>query len=108
MYRDREVALKTKPVPGAADFAQDLALETIFAAMSAEDPYLRDVAQRVVPVGLQEPEAIRYRQQVLADCIAQPRIVRQMYAITVAAIEGERHVWGFTSRHPEGLLHRKR
>jgi hypothetical protein len=106
MYRDRDVDLKAKPALGLADLAQDLALETIFAAMSAEDPYLRDVAQRVVPVGLQEPEAIRYRQQVLADCIAQPRIVRQMYAITVAAIEGERHVWGFTSRHPEGLLHR--
>ncbi len=106
MYRDRDVALEAKPPPGAADLTKDLALETIFTAMSAGDAYLRDVAQRVMFAGLQDPDAIRYRQQVLADCIAQPQIVRRMYAVAVSAIERERHIWGFTFRHPEALLHR--
>jgi DNA mismatch repair ATPase MutS len=106
MYRDRDVDLAAKPAPGSADLTRDLALETVFAAMSAGDPYLLDVAQRVVPVGLRDPEAIRYRQRILADCIARPQIVRRMYAIAVSAIEHERRAWGFTFRQPEGLLHR--
>jgi hypothetical protein len=106
MYRDKDVDLKAKPAAGAADLMQDLALESIFAAMSAGDAYLRDVVQRVVPVSLQDPEVIRYRQQVLTDCIAQPQVVRRIYAVAVSAIERERRVWGFTARHPEALLHR--
>ena len=106
MYRDRDVDLQAKPAPGIPDLVQDLSLETVFDAMGAGDPYLRDVAQRVVPVGLQDPAAIRYRQEILADCIAQPQIVRRIYALAVSAIEGERHVWGFTLRYPEGVLHR--
>jgi len=106
MFRDRDIDLTAKPVPGAEDLVRDLSLEPIFAAMSAGDPYLRDVAQRVLLVGLEEPAAIRYRQRILADCIAQPEIVRRMYAVAVSAIEGERRVWGFMLRHPEGVLHR--
>lgn len=106
MYRDRDVDLATKPPPGIADLTQDLALETIFDAMSAGDSYLHDVAQRVLPISLQDPQDIRYRQEILADCIAQPQIVRKMYAVAVSATERERHVWGFTFRHPESLLHR--
>lgn len=105
LYRERDADLEAKPAPGSADLTQDLALETIFAAMSGEDAYLRDVVQRVVPVSLQDPELIRYRQQILADCIRQPQIVRHMYAIAVTAIERERRLWGFSFRHPEALLH---
>ncbi len=104
--RDKDVDLKAKPAPGTTDLTQDLALESVFAAMSAEDAYLRDVVQRVVHVNLQDPEVIRYRQQILADCIAQPQTVRRIYAVAVSAIERERRVWGFTARHPEALLHR--
>jgi len=105
LYRDKDADLEAKPSPGVADLTQDLALETVFAAMSADDRYLLDIVQRVVPVGLQDPEAIRYRQRILADCIGQPQIVRHMYAVALSAIESERRVWGFSLRYPEGLLH---
>lgn len=106
MYRDRDLVLDAKAAPGIAYLTKDLALETVLAAMSAGDSYLHDVAQRVIPASLQDPGDIRYRQQILADCIAQPRVVRRMYAVAVSAIERERQVWGFTYRHPEALLHR--
>jgi hypothetical protein len=105
LYRDKDADLEAKPSPGVADLTQDLALETVFAAMSADDRYLLDIVQRVVPVGLQDPEAIRYRQRILADCIGQPQIVRHMYAVALSAIESERRLWGFSLRYPEGLLH---
>jgi hypothetical protein len=105
LYRDKDADLEAKPSAGVADLTQDLALETVFAAMSADDRYLLDIVQRVVPVGLQDPEAIRYRQRILADCIGQPQIVRHMYAVALSAIESERRLWGFSLRYPEGLLH---
>ena len=105
MYREQDIDLQAKPAPGSAELIQDLALETVFAAMSAEDPYLLDVAQRVVPVGLQDPEAIRYRQGILADCIAQSLIVRRLYAVAFSAIERERRLWGYGLRRPEALLY---
>jgi hypothetical protein len=105
LYRDRDIDLQAKPTARIADLTQDLALETVFAAMSVEDPYLLDIVQRVVPIGLQDPEAIRYRQRILADCIGQPQVVRHIYAVAVSAIERERRLWGFSFRYPEALLH---
>jgi hypothetical protein len=106
LHRDHDVDLGAEPTPGLADLREDLALENVFAAMSADDPYVLDIVQRVVPVGLTDPEAIRYRQRILADCIAQPQIVRRMYALALSAIERERQLWGFSLRNPEALLHR--
>ena len=106
MYRDRDIELKGKPPPGAGDLMRDLGLETVFAAMSGGDAYLQDVARVAVFAGLHDPEEIRYRQSVLADCIASPEVIRRMYAVAVSALDRERHVWGFTYRRPEGLVHR--
>ena len=92
MYRDGDVDLEANAPPGIAALTQDLGLETVYEAMSGKDPYLHDVARRVVPVSLQDPAAIRYRQQILDDCIAQPQTVRQMYTVAVSAIERERLV----------------
>ena len=43
---------------------------------------------------LADPDAIRYRQQILADCIAEPEIIRQMYRSPSARCEDKRHAWG--------------
>ena len=69
--------------------------------------FLLEVAQKAVLTSLQEPEAILYRQHVLADCLDRSAIVREMYAIAVEAIQREKRIWGGISpRYPEGLLHR--
>ena len=49
---------------------------------------------KVLLACLDDPEAIRYRQRVLADCLAQPDVIRQMYAVAVGALEDKRHIWG--------------
>jgi hypothetical protein len=91
----------------AADLVQDLELETLFAAMAAGDSFLLEVAKKAVLASLDEPQAILYRQQILADCMERAEIVREMYGITVEAIERERKIWGWMSvRYPEGTLHR--
>ena len=53
---------------------------------------------------LSDPAAILYRQRVLADCIAEPDIIREMYAITVGALQDKRGLWGYSSAYPASIL----
>jgi len=93
--------------PAVAALTQDLELDTLFQAMASGDEFLLAVARKTVIASLREPEAILYRQQILADCLEQPGIVREMYRIAVEAVERERNVWGWLmSSSPDGLLHR--
>ena len=107
MYRDRDFDLQAGLPPHEAALTQDLELDTLFAAMAAGDKFLLEVAQKAVLTSLDEPEAILYRQHVLADCLDRPAIVREMYAIAVEAFECERKVWGWMyPRYPDGMRYR--
>ncbi|MGH2511352.1 MAG: MutS-related protein, partial [Candidatus Limnocylindrales bacterium] len=53
-----------------------------------------------------EPPEVRYRQAVLADCLAHPEVARELYAISVAALERERHFWMYSANYPVSLLGR--
>jgi len=107
MYRDKDFIMKEGYPSNATDLIQDLELSTLFGVMAAGDKFLLDVADSAVLASLDDRNTIEYRQRVLADCIAQPEIVRGLYAIAVEAIERERNVWGWMSgKYPEGTLHR--
>jgi DNA mismatch repair ATPase MutS len=107
MYGEHDFDLKESLLPGAADLIQDLELDTLFRAMSAEDKFLWDVARTAVLASLSDPEAILYRQHILSDCLESPDVVREMYDIAVEALERERQVWGWLSQtYPEGALSR--
>ncbi len=80
---------------GHGDLIQDLELNTVLGAMASGDKFLLDVARKVLLAGLHDPQAIRYRQQVLTDCLARPEVIREMYAVTVAAQADKRHLWGY-------------
>jgi hypothetical protein len=105
MYRDRDIDPVEEPPTNAAALTQDLELDTLFGAMAAGDEFLLEAAKKTVLTRLDEPEAILYRQCILADCLERPAIVREMYAIAVEAIEREKKVWGW-GQSPEGMLHR--
>lgn len=107
MYRDRDFLLRERYPWQAETFIQDLELNVLFRAMSSGDQFLLDVANSAVMVSLEDPDAIGYRQRILADCIAQPETVKQIYATAVEAIQREKGVWGWASdKYPEGTLHR--
>lgn len=56
---------------------------------------------------LVEPDAILYRQHILADCLEHSKIIRDMYSLAADALAREIKVWGWMSvRYPEGILHR--
>jgi hypothetical protein len=88
------------------DLTEDLELDTLLSAMSAGDRYLLDISRKVLLTSLRDPEQIRYRQRVLADCQAEPQIIRDIYDIAVGALADKRGVWGFfASQNPTSILY---
>ena len=96
-----------KQLPANAEaLTQDLELNTLFTVMAGGDKFLFDVAWKAVLLSLHDPAAIIYRQRALADCLAQPVFVRQIYDIAVNAILAERKIWGFWAKSPDSILSR--
>ena len=107
MHRDRDFLPGEGLPPNAAELAADLELKILFDAMAAGDSFLREVAENAVLANLNDPETILYRQHVLADCLARPALIREMYGIAVEAIESERKVWSLMwERDASSALHR--
>ncbi|GAB2675610.1 MutS-related protein [Kribbella swartbergensis] len=104
MYPDRDFDPDQEPPPGAGDLVRDLELATLFDAMAADDPFLREIAGQAILSSLQNADDIRYRQDVLRDCLRQPQVVRELYGVVVEAIERERKVYRYF-RSPDGILH---
>ena len=107
LYRDRDFDLAWKLPWNEQALTQDLELTTLFDAMALGDKFIGDVARRVVLLSVHDVDTIRYRQDILSDCVKNPEIVRDLYAIAVEAIERERKVfWTFFRDMPHTILHR--
>ncbi len=105
LYPDRDFDVTAGLPPNSDDLIQDLELATILEAMAAGDQFLYEISLRVILTSVTDLEVIRYRQQVMADCIAEPDIIRQMYAIAVGALADKRGVWGYwPSQRPSSIL----
>ncbi len=109
--RDREQRRETTsplaPTGNDAVLAQDLELRTLWNAMAGGDEFLFEMAKRAVLSSLTDPDAIIYRQQVLADCLEHPEVIRQLYQLAVDALENERTTGGlFSFTDPDRILSR--
>jgi len=105
--RQREPASPLAPTGNDAVLTQDLELETLWNAMAAGDEYVFEMAKRAVLSSLTDPDAIVYRQRVLADCLEHPEIIRQLYQLAVEGLENERAVGGlWPSAGPDQILSR--
>jgi len=107
MYRDRDIDPAHEPTAVEQALTQDLELGTVWSTMAAGDEFLADMARRAVLSSLTSLEEITYRQQILADAIAHPAVIRHLYDVAVAAIAGERRgLFGLINRTPDSLLYR--
>ena len=106
MHPNRDFDLKRELPPNEAALTQDLELNTLFLAMANGDQFLFDVARQAVLSSLTDPDEIVYRQHVLADCFAQPEVVRGIYNLTIEAIERERKIYGWFGDTPNSILGR--
>jgi hypothetical protein len=98
----------TATSPSSDDLlVQDLELKTLWSAMADGDAFLYETASRVVLSSLHAPEDIVYRQEVLADCLAHPSIVREIYDLAMTALANEREAGSlWTGAPPSSILAR--
>ncbi|MFN8629068.1 MAG: hypothetical protein U0838_01725 [Chloroflexota bacterium] len=101
--------------PADPDLVVDLELDRLFAAMAAGDATIEVVARAVLPIGAREapdstgapePSLVLARQALVADALANPAVVRELYRLASDAVEAERRVWGGALRNAELVLHR--
>ena len=72
-YEDQDFDFVAGLPPSHEELIQDLELTTLLQAMAGGDKFLTEVSQQVLLACLRDPEAIRYRQRVLADCLSPAR-----------------------------------
>jgi hypothetical protein len=107
MYSGRDLDPARDPTPAEQALSQDLELDTLWSAMAAGDDYLAGQVRQATLASLTSPEAIVYRQQVLADAVARPAVIRRLYDIAVAAVTGNRRgLFGLSSSSPDALVYR--
>jgi hypothetical protein len=107
MYPDRDFDIERELPANEPDLSGDLELDILLRAMAAGDKFLFEVARQGIHSGLVSLADIAYRQQVLADCIAQPDVIRDLYDVALAAITAEKQVLGWILRDsPDTLVRR--
>jgi hypothetical protein len=109
MHADRDFNPDVAMPPNEPDLVADLELGVLLEGMAAGDKFLHEIARHGLQASLASPAEVVYRQHVLADCVAQPGAVRDLYDLAVEAIDAERQVWGFLFRaSPDTILYRSR
>lgn len=84
-----------EPAKEPIHFAQDLELNVLLDAAAAGDRYLYYImAAACTGAWTNDIATVRYRQDILKDCLANPAIVRQFYAIAIEPFGRERS-WDF-------------
>ena len=105
MHRDEDFDIERELPANVQALTQDLELNTLLDAMAAGDRFLLEVTRRALFLSLREPEAIVYRQEILADCMENPQVVRDLYALAGEALGAEKGIWGGLTRgSPRSML----
>ena len=105
MNPDADFDAERPESPFADDLAQDLQLDHLWDAMSAGDPFLRQVARSAVLQPVADREVILYRQRALGDALRRRDVVEELYGIAVAAVNVRNGMYTFTSpNHPRQEL----
>ena len=96
MHPSRILDADSPPKGQTIPFAQDIELEVLLSAAAGGDRYLRDVlADACADAWANDVATIRYRQEIVKDCLANPAAVRQFYALAIEPFGRERS-WDFS------------
>jgi len=108
LHRDRDFDPKWQAPQHAASLSQDLDLGTLLDAMAGGDPFLLEVARKVLLSGPEnDVDTVLHRQGALQDSLVNPGAVRALYALTCETLERKKRTgfMGVLSRHPGSVLY---
>lgn len=108
MYRDHDFDQNQELPWNEQALIRDLELNTLFNAMAGDDNFLFDISKAGVLSGLKiDIDTIKYRQDILRDCIKNASIIRDLYKIADQSVERERkNYWGIYNKYPSLILSR--
>ena len=96
MHPDRDFDATPPSKRDPIQFTQDIELAVLINAAAAGDRYLSDImAAACAGAWANDIATIRYRQEILKDCLANQAVVRQFYAIAIEPFGRERS-WDFS------------
>lgn len=96
LFPEREFDFEAPLPPGSQDVVTDLYLESLVEAMAAGDDFIAEVSLPVLMSSLIDCTTIRYRQSVLADCLAHADVIRELYQVVLDAQEERRQAWAWS------------
>jgi DNA mismatch repair ATPase MutS len=107
LFADADLDADAELPPHAEDLIADLGLKVLLDVMAGRDETLRKIVTVTLLRPLTNPQAVLYRQQVLADCLAAPEVAIGLHQLARETIAAEREIdrW-FFMRRPEPLLRR--
>jgi hypothetical protein len=105
MFEDRDFDADFAPMPLADAFVEDLELRTLFSVMSCDDAWLAKTVPKALTQPLEEVAVILYRQHALRDCIAQPKVARELYDLSAKVLEDARRSFFRSIRSPSSILY---
>lgn len=107
MSPDRDFAPEEHPLGHEDDLTRDLGLDVVLRAMARDDPLLAAVARSALLTGsANDLQTIRYRQEIMQDCLRYPSLVRELYAVATEATTLRRWTsWRYVSHYPGGALY---
>lgn len=106
LYKDHDFDPEQKLPWNEKELTQDLELNIMFNAMALNDEFLFEAAKKTVFWGLNNDlGTIHFRQNILKDCLKNSSIIRDIYAISVEAIESRKNSWfGIFTTYPSSIL----
>lgn len=93
LFPDRDFDFGADLPAGHEDLIRDLELNPLLGAMADGDTFLAGVTEKVLLSSLEDPDPIRYRQEILSDCLDHPDVIRDLYKTVTGAVEDRRHLW---------------
>ncbi|MBS4100064.1 MutS-related protein [Tsukamurella paurometabola] len=108
LHRDRDLHDPPPAPPRAEELRRNLGVDRLLAVMAGGDDTLYRVAEAVLLGDVASAEDIRYRHDVLRDCLAHPEAVDDLRRIAADTVERERHNYFglFTRATPDKVLYR--
>lgn len=107
MYEARDFDIKAAPPLNARELVDDLELNTLIQAMAGEDEFLVTVARTALLSAVHSDIAtILHRQAIVDDALKQADVVRQLYQLSIDALElKNKGYWGVSLHYPLTILH---
>jgi hypothetical protein len=107
LHKDRDFNLDGTIPRNSDALTRDLELSVLIDAMALGDKFLYEVARRVTLRTLTNEVEIIYRQNIVRDVIANSILIRQLYDISIEAIENEKRTYfGLMIHSPTSVLSR--